>query len=125
MLIPKDNKKLEAARKLRRDMTPQERKLWYEFLRAYPVKVYKQRIIGPFVVDFYCAPARLVIEVDGSQHYEAQGLAHDAERSAYLQALGLKVIRFTNREVDEQFFSVCEAIEHEIDNQRGESHDQL
>ena len=59
-------------------MTPHERKLWYLFLRKYPVKIYKQRIIGRFIVDFYCASARLVIELDGSQHYEPQGLAYDA-----------------------------------------------
>ena len=67
-------------------MTPHERKLWYLFLRKYPVKIYKQRIIGRFIVDFYCASARLVIELDGSQHYEPQGLAYDAERSQFLTA---------------------------------------
>ena len=69
MTIPKDNSQLENARRLRREMTPHERKLWYLFLRKYPIKIYKQRIIGRFIVDFYCASAKLVIEVDGSQHY--------------------------------------------------------
>ena len=68
---------LGTARRLRRDMTPQERKLWYEYLRTYPVKFYKQRIIESFIVDFYCAPARLVIEIDGSQHYTEQGQCYD------------------------------------------------
>jgi len=89
MTIPKDNTQLENARRLRREMTPHERKLWYLFLRRYPVKIYKQRIIGRFIVDFYCASARLVIELDGSQHYEPQGLAYDAERSQFLMSLGL------------------------------------
>ena len=76
MTIPKDNSQLENARRLRREMTPHERKLWYLFLRKYPVKIYKQRIIGRFIVDFYCACAKLVIEIDGSQHYEPQGMAY-------------------------------------------------
>ena len=75
MTIPKDNAQLENARQLRREMTPHERKLWYLFLRKYPLKIYKQQIIGRFIVDFYCAPARLDIEVDGSQHYEHSGMA--------------------------------------------------
>ena len=110
MTIPKDNGQLENARRLRREMTPHERKLWYLFLRKYPVKIYKQRIVGRFIVDFYCASAKLVIELDGSQHCEAQGLAYDLERSAFLEALGLKVLRFTNRDVDRDFRGVCEQI---------------
>ena len=97
MTIPKDNSQLENARRLRSEMTPHERKLWYLFLRKYPVKVYKQRIIGRFIVDFYCVSAKLVIELDGSQHYEPQGMAYDSERSAFLTALGLEVLRFSNR----------------------------
>ena len=92
MTMPKDNAQLENARRLRREMTPHERKLWYLFLRKYPAKIYKQRIIGRFIVDFYCASANLVIELDGSQHYEPQGLAYDAERSQFLMALGLEVL---------------------------------
>ena len=111
MAIPKDNHQLDNARRLRREMTPHERKLWYLFLRKYPVKIYKQRIIGRFIVDFYCASAKLVIEVDGSQHYEPQGMAHDFERSAFLTALGLEVLRFSNREIDRDFPSVCEQID--------------
>lgn len=68
-MIPKNNHLLSRARELRREMTPQERKLWYLFLRKYPVKFYKQRIIASFIADFYCPKARLVIELDGSQHY--------------------------------------------------------
>ena len=111
MTIPKDNSQLETARHLRREMTPQERKLWYLFLRKYPVKIYKQRIISRFIVDFYCASAKLVIEVDGSQHYEAQGVAYDTERSAVMTAHGLEVLRFSNRDVDKNFQSVCEQID--------------
>ncbi|MBQ3200672.1 MAG: endonuclease domain-containing protein, partial [Clostridia bacterium] len=103
MTITKDNSQLENARRLRREMTPHERKLWYLFLRKYPVKIYKQRIIGRFIVDFYCASAKLVIEVDGSQYFESQGMAYDAERSQFLTALGLKVLRFSNRDIDRDF----------------------
>ena len=111
MPIPKDNTQLENARRLRREMTPHERKLWYLFLRKYPVKIYKQRIIGRFIVDFYCASARLVIELDGSQHYEPQGLAYDAERSQFLMSLGLEILRFSNLDIDRDFRNVCEQID--------------
>ena len=111
MTIPKDNNQLENARRLRREMTPHERKIWYLFLRKYPVKIYKQRIIDKFIVDFYCASAKLVIEVDGSQHYEPQGMAYDVERSAFLSALGLEVLRFSNRDIDRDFPGVCEQID--------------
>ena len=114
MTLPKDNSQLENARRLRREMTPHERKLWFLFLRKYPVKIYKQRIIGKFIVDFYCAAAKLVIEVDGSQHYEPQGMAYDIERSAFLSALGLEVLRFSNREIDREFRGVCEQIDMTI-----------
>ena len=111
MAIPKDNSQLGNARRLRREMTSHERKLWYLFLRKYPVKIYKQRIIGRFIVDFYCAAAKLVIEVDGSQHYEPQGMTYDAERSVFLSALGLEVLRFSNRDIDSDFRGVCEQID--------------
>ena len=116
MTIPKDNSQLANARRLRREMTPHERKLWYLFLRKYPVRIYKQRIIGRFIVDFYCASANLVIEVDGSQHYELQGMVYDAERSQFLTALGLEVLRFSNRDIDRDFRGVCEQIEITIQN---------
>ena len=111
MQIPKDNKKLNYARKLRREMTPHERKLWYMFLQKYPVKIYKQRIIGPYIVDFYCASAKLVIEIDGSQHYEELEREHDVKRTAFLESLGLTVIRFSNRDIDRDFSGVCEQID--------------
>ena len=116
MTIPKDNSQLNNARQLRRQMTPHERKLWYLFLRKYPVKIYKQRIIGRFIVDFYCASAKLVIEVDGSQHYDPLGMAYDEERSAFFSNLGLEVLRFSNRDIDRNFQGVCEQIDLAIRN---------
>lgn len=110
MPVLKNYRLLDQAKELRREMTPQERKLWYKFLRDYPCKIYKQRIIDSFIVDFYCASAKLVIEVDGSQHYTNQGIAHDRERSAMLQKYRLHVLRFTNYEIDYHFDAVCEKI---------------
>lgn len=114
MSTDKNNKMLPLARELRRDMTPQERKLWYLFLRKYPVKVYKQRIIDSFIVDFYCASAKLVIELDGSQHYSDQGQAYDTERSAILSKYGLEILRFSNSEINTQFEAVCNLIDSTI-----------
>ena len=121
MSIPKDNSQLEQARRLRSEMTPHERKLWYLFLRSYPVKIYKQRIVGSFIVDFYCASARLVIEVDGSQHYEAMGQHIDKERDAYLKELGIRVLRYSNADVNTRFRCVCEDILNAIDEQSANS----
>ena len=113
-MIPKNNTMLNRAKELRRDMTPQERKLWYMFLRTYPVKFYKQRIIESFIVDFYCHAAKLVIEIDGSQHYEPQGQAYDEERTAILKKYGLEVLRFSNREINTDFRAVCEHIDNTV-----------
>ncbi len=118
MTIPKNNDLLNNAKRLRKEMTPQELRLWYRFLRTYPVKIYKQRIIGNYIVDFYCASARLIIEVDGSQHYEDCGKEHDAERTAYFESLGLTVVRYSNREINCNFGAVCEQINQIIQERR-------
>ena len=115
MAIKKNYELLGNARELRREMTPQERKLWYLFLRNNPVKFYKQRIIGSYVVDFYCASAKLVIEIDGSQHYDAACEERDVERDRYLQSLGLTIMRFSNADINCRFGSVCEAIHHFVE----------
>ena len=119
MKVIKNNQMLERARELRKNMTEQERKLWYLFLKDYPVKIYKQRIIESFIVDFYCAQARLVIEIDGTQHYLPQGEAYDKERSAVIEAYDLKVLRFSNYEIDKEFTSVCEMIDKTIRERQG------
>ena len=119
MSIPKDNSQLKNARQLRREMTPHERKLWYLFLRKYPMKFYKQRIIGSYIVDFYCAAARLVIEIDGSQHYETEKEASDAKRTAFLESYGLMVLRFSNGDIDRKFRAVCEQIDFVIKERSG------
>ena len=118
--IKKSNKLLSIARILRRNMTRQEKHLWYDFLRRYPVKIYKQRIIDNFVVDFYCHSARLVIELDGSQHYTTEGKVHDEARTEILEKYGISVLRFFNKDVDDNFNGVCLMIDKVI-NERVEA----
>lgn len=101
---------VERARQLCRAMTPAERKLWYEFLHYQKPRFYSQRPIGRFIADFYCAKAKLVIELDGEAHSSEQGQAYDEERSAFLQGLEVSVIRFTNLEIMQDFEGVCNAI---------------
>ena len=112
--LKKNNKLLNIARILRRNMTKQEKHLWYDFLRHYPVKVYKQRIIDDYVADFYCHQARLVVELDGSQHYTQQGKEHDTVRSEVLEKYGIFVLRFSNSNVDKNFQGVCKEIDRAI-----------
>ena len=114
MSYTKKNKLLPYARQLRREMTPQEKKLWYGFLRDYPVKFYKQRIIEHCIVDFYCYAAKLVLEIDGKQHYQEEGLASDAERTAMLEKHGLKILHIENAEIDFRFQAACKMIQEEI-----------
>ncbi len=111
-MIRKHNTKLvPLAKHLRKNMTPWERKLWYEFLRTYPVKFLRQKPLGESIADFYCAKAKLVIELDGSQHYEAKGIEKDNQRTAFLQQLGLTVLRIPNNLVDTHFYEVCQYID--------------
>ncbi len=105
---------LPNSRELRKNMTPQEGKLWHLFLKDYPIKFYRQRIIDNFVVDFYCSKAKLVIELDGSQHYTDDGKEHDEFRTAILEKYGLKVLRFTNPDIDTNIHDVCDVIDAEI-----------
>ena len=114
MSLPRNKNLLENARKLRREMTKEENRLWYLFLRECPLKFYKQKIIGSYIVDFYCDKAKLVIELDGSQHYDDKGIAYDANRTAYLESLGLEVVRIPNNELMRNFDGVCEMIYEKI-----------
>ena len=109
---PKHNSKLvPLAKQLRKDMTKEERHLWYDFLRGYPVRFSRQKVLGRFIADFYSAKAKLVIELDGSQHYEDSNAEKDAERTAFLEGYGLRVIRIPNNEVNQNFAGVCEYID--------------
>ena len=113
-MADKANILLDNARSLRQNMTPQEKHLWYDFLRHYPIKIYKQKIISHYIVDFYCHSAKLVIELDGSQHYNPEAREYDRQRSEELAELGIEVIRFTNFEVDKTFEGVCYVIDKTI-----------
>ena len=97
----------QNARILRRNMTKEERHLWYDFLKLLPHAVHRQKVIGPYIVDFYCAAAKLVIELDGGQHYAPSGKAADAQRDAYLRGLGLTVVRYSNLDIQQNFQGVC------------------
>ena len=109
---PKHNKELTPlAKQLRREMTKEERHLWYDFLRTYPIRFSRQKVLGRYIVDFYSAKAKLVIELDGSQHYETDRVEKDAERTAFLNGDGLQVIRIPNHEVNENFEGVCAYID--------------
>lgn len=105
--IKKNNSLLNVARTLRKNMTREEKHLWYDFLKNYPVKIYKQRIIENYIADFYCYQARLVIELDGSQHYMDDGKNYDEIRSKTFEKYGLLVLRFSNKDVNENFNGVC------------------
>ncbi|MBQ6702098.1 MAG: endonuclease domain-containing protein [Clostridia bacterium] len=112
--IKKNDALLGFAKKLRQNMTPQEKKLWYDFLSKYPIKVYRQRIIDNYIADFYCAKAKLVILLDGSLHYTADGKEYDIVRTDVLQKYGLTVLRFKNNDVDNKFNGVCSVIDRTI-----------
>ncbi len=118
MFLPHNTKNLGNARQLRKNMTPEERHLWYDFLRYYPVKIMKQKPIGNYIVDFFCESAKLVIEIDGSQHFEEKGLDYDAHRTQYLESLGLMVVRFSNADINREFRAVCELLDHLIQQRR-------
>ena len=99
-----------SARSLRRDPTPAERKLWFEFLRDLPLRFSRQKPLGNYIADFYCASRLLIIEVDGDSHFTEAGAAYDDRRNAALEAQGPRIIRFTNFEVMQEFEAVCQRI---------------
>ena len=105
---------LERARALRRNMTDAERKLWYQFLRAYPVKFTRQHLEAPYILDFFCYQAMLAVELDGSQHYEKQGQEADVHRTSFLQKKGIAVVRYSNLDVLQNFSGVCSQIDRAV-----------
>ena len=108
---PKHNPLLTPlAKQLRKEMTKEERHLWYDFLRGHPARFSRQKVLGNYIADFYSAQARMIIELDGSQHYETEGRERDAQRDTYLQSLGITVLRYSNADVNMRFESVCQDI---------------
>ena len=111
----KHNKENEKhAHQLRKEMTPWERKLWYCFLKDYPVRFQRQKCIDNYIADFYCFKAKMVIELDGGGHYEPEAEKYDHHRTTMLENYGLKVIRFCNLDIDKNFYGVCTVIDEEI-----------
>lgn len=108
--VPYRGSLTRRAQSLRRDLSPAEKKLWYELLRDLPEKFTRQKPLGRYVVDFYCSSMRLVIEVDGDSHFTDEGQRYDTERIAELERKGIRVLRFTNLDVMQSFEGVCAAI---------------
>ena len=104
-----------TARMLRKNMTKEEKHLWYDFLRSYPVRFSRQKVLGKYIADFYCARAKLVIELDGSGHHTKEGKQYDAGRTDFLKKYGLTVIRIPNAQIHKNFRGVCEYIDHLVE----------
>ena len=111
----KHNKQLvPLAKQLRKEMTKEERHLWYDYLRSYHVRFLRQKTIGKYIVDLHCAEAKLIVELDGSQHYETKHHIEDLQRDAYLKDAGFTVLRYSNADINVRFRSVCEDLDRMI-----------
>ena len=110
-----NNPKLTGnAKALRKNMTKEERHLWYDFLKTLPITVNRQKVIGKYIVDFYIATSKIVIELDGSHHYEDSGIENDAKRDEFLNSSGVKVLRYSNLDINQRFDSVCQDVLNHI-----------
>ncbi len=110
--MPTDEMLKQRARELRNNATAEENDLWYKYLRNHEVRFTRQKAMPPYIVDFYCPKARLVVEIDGSQHYEPDGIAHDETRTRFLESrYGVKVIRIPNNEIHSNLSGVCDYID--------------
>ena len=107
-------KSKKQARRFRKAMTREERILWRYYLRKYPVRFYRQYAIGRYIADFYCRKAKLVIEIDGSQHFMKDGAAHDYRRTVFMKQFGILVLRFMNKEILTNLSGVCEYIDYVV-----------
>lgn len=112
--MERKNELTQNARNLRKSMTKEEAKLWYQFLCRYVPRFHRQYVIGNYIADFYCHKAKLVVELDGSQHCTPEEIAYDEKRTIYLQSQGLRVLRFSNLDVLWQFKEVCEVIDRNV-----------
>ena len=112
--MERNEKLTRNARTLRKQSTKEEAKLWYQFLRLYSPRFHRQCVIGSYIADFYCHQAKLVVELDGSQHCTPEEIQYDQKRTEYLQSQGLTVMRLSNLDVMRQFRNVCEAIDMEV-----------
>ena len=105
-----NSKLISNAKQLRKNMTKEERHLWYDCLKLLPVTVHRQKVLGPYIVDFYIASPKIVIELDGSQHYEPEHQTRDAQRDGYLMENGYRVLRYSNADINYRFREVCDDI---------------
>jgi len=110
MLPEYNNKLIPTVMELKKEMTPQERLLWYLYLRSHPLRFQRQKTIGDYIVDFYCHSAKMVVEIDGSQHYSDEGKADDSKRDDFLKKYGLQTIRIADSDVNQHFYAVCQYI---------------
>ena len=97
----------QYSQKLRKEMTNEERHLWYDFLKTLPVTINRQKVVGNYILDFYCAQRKIAIELDGSQHFEKEGSEKDKERDAFLKSQGITVLRYSNYDLNRNFEDVC------------------
>ena len=104
----------ENSQRLRKNMTKEERHLWYDFLKKLPVTVNRQKVIGKYIVDFYIASSKIIIEIDGSQHYKGEGAENDKKRDEYLKNSGMTVLRYSNLDINKNFDGVCKDIMNNI-----------
>ena len=115
MSLKYDGINIPRAKELRKNATPEENHLWYDFLKMYPIRFQRQKAIDHFIADFYCHAAKLVIELDGSQHFEDGHQLRDIKRDEYLMKLGIRVLRYTNLEIQKNFQGVCLDIVNHLD----------
>jgi len=113
--LPRNRKLKNFSQSLRKNATPEENHLWYDFLRTYPIQFKRQYIIGSYIADFYCDRAKLIIELDGEQHFLGNAPEYDAARTAYFESLGILVLRFNNSDIKQEFDAVCRTIMHTVD----------
>ena len=111
MSLDYNKKNITLAKNLRKGSTPQENHLWYDFLSNYEIRFQRQKAIDNFIADFYCHKAKLLIEIDGSQHQSEKGKRKDEFRTEVLKGYDLKIIRFTNYQIDKNFKDVCDYID--------------
>ena len=114
MALPKNKKLTPRSQLLRKSATKEENHLWHDYLKAYPLQFNRQKVIGNFIVDFYCNSVRLALEIDGSQHYTSGALCYDEERTSYLNGLGITVLRFSNTDIKKNFNEVCATIHEKV-----------
>ena len=114
MSLPYESKLIVRAKQLRKDATKQENHLWYDYLKDYPIRFQRQKAIGNYIADFYCYRAKLVVELDGSQHYEEDALKYDLQRTDFFNTLGITVLRVLNVDIDRNFEGACMEIDKTV-----------